>query len=339
MSNENLNDFYNQNRFNKKLRDRIDAFEPELSDSLWDRIEHDLVKKENRNKRAAWLVYVLAGLLLVSSASIYYLANENKKLAEVVKAKEEGDEDKVIPEFTFPETVVERPETDINAPSNANANEMEREQEVTSPAIQVQPQQASGLVQGGNTLNPDAAPEVREMAETPIEIEVSHTAPAENIALTTLKPIAPAKFNYGQKEFNPRFIQENVKKSNRIAPLLSPYFGLAAEYGSNRQLVNGPFAKNFDFEHPGIFRSIGFKTGITHRKGWYIETGFARSETQTNIWYDSVRIKPSGPTPFRIDSVVAGRAAHIVNTQEWIEVPLRIGYLYPINSKLSLNGM
>lgn len=341
MSNENLNDFYNQNRFNKKLRERIDAYEPELSDSLWDRIEHDLVQKESKGKRAIWMVYLLAGLLLVSGVGIYYLASENKKLADTVK-EISAEQESPVPFYSMPETTVEV-ERHVNSPAAPEtpaetSNELALGAQIPNSAVQNPRSYVVPAQVAENPVIEETVVPIQTVQVSPAEGDIAEIEVAELPFAAQIESLTPAAFKYAPKTLFPVALKESQKKSELIYPLVSSYFGLVAEMGSNRQVVSGSFAGKFQIEHPGFFRALGFKTGVLVRNGWYIESGVNFTESQTNLWYDSIPVKKPGPVPQGIDTIVVGNAAHIVNSQRWVEIPLRLGYLYPINSKLAING-
>jgi len=344
MSNENLNDFYNQNRFNQKLRERIDGYEPELSDSLWDRIEHDLVRKESKGKRAVWMVYLLAGLLLVSGAGIYYLANENHKLAEKVKDNTQNTE--TLKGKESPSTVYQLPETTVEVELAANeATESSTEPSQTAIAA-VSPAASSNTIE----TTVQAAPSMSEAL--PIQnidmMEDIIEAPSYNTPLPT--PAAtPDALTISGKELKPfalasktRFvnpIQENIINKGAIDPRITPYVGISSDLGSTRQLVSGPMAWQFGQEHPLIYKSNGLNVGVLFRNGLSLESGLRITLTGSDLWYDfKVRAsRDTLPIGAIADSIVSG-SRHNVNRQNWTDIPLLVGYRYRLNQHWSLNG-
>jgi|GEM_PF-2218456 len=350
MSNENLNDFYNQNRFNKKLRERIDAYEPELSDSLWDRIEHDLVKKDSRSKRAVWMVYVLAGLLLVSAAGIYYLADQNQKLAEAVKEKTAPSES--LNSEAIPGNVYQMPETTVEVernPESPTNNEAALPSESAIAAVTTE--SAPSSFETPEMLHPvetENSPAITEVTFPPVVFEesnfdiradlvVSHaeeTVP--NSTSIENKVIAPFAYSAKTRFNNP--IQENIINKGAIDPRIMAYIGVSSDLGSTRQKVSGPMAARFNHEHPYVFKSNGVELGLQLRNGFYFESGLRFSQTGTNLWYDFTPITAFDtiPLPNETDSLISG-SRHTVNQQNWLEIPLQVGYRYPMNSHWTLN--
>ncbi|HCS19122.1 MAG TPA: hypothetical protein DIW47_00920 [Bacteroidetes bacterium] len=329
MNNENLNDFYNQNRFNKKLRERIDSYEPELSDSLWDRIEHGLVKKESRSKRMVWMVYVMAGLLLISGAGLYYLASENKKLADAVKTK-----DKLAPkglnqeapafEYTMPETTVEISPESSGTQSTPNGSD-ERGTTYLEPVPAIEEVYQERLRE---PITFDLFP---EPPAEPVDQEIPATSSIGN------KEFAP--FFYTTNRMNPPFLKENISTKGLIHPKIQPYIGLTSELGSTRQKLEGTHAYRFNHEHPLLYRSAGLKAGVLFRSGLYIESGLSFSNTGSNLLYDFVPSNKPDTVPGRdpLDSLITG-SKHAVNQQYWMDIPVQVGYRYSLNSHWSLNS-
>lgn len=346
MSNESLNDFYNQNRFNKKLRERIDSFEPELSDSLWDRIEHDLVKKENRGKRVVWMVYVMAGLLLLSGVGIYHLATENKKLADAVKEQGAVED---LPLYTMPEV-----EVDPNAEAISTDPALGNTLQVQEPPVQVQASTENRMTTPGTYLNTpgveivpvEVAEEAQNGREEVVSPDFANDLEAGKESNLTESPLsamslngkpAPA-FQVHADKPGTNFLNTRKGKSG-IYPRVQPFIGLSSEVGSNRQLVDNPNAYRFDYEHPFMFQSHGLEFGVLFRNGWFVQSGIRSTTTGTNIWYDVAQKieKDSTPGKANSDSLVIGDK-HTVNQQNWIEIPVQLGYVYRLNSKWAITG-
>ncbi|MBI1222980.1 MAG: hypothetical protein GC180_10290 [Bacteroidetes bacterium] len=349
MSNESLNDFYNQNRFNKKLRERIDSFEPELSDSLWDRIEHDLVKKENRSKRAVWMVYVMGGLLLLSGLGIYHLANENQKLAEAIKNQEEVLQQEI---YTTPEVRVEREQfpDEIIAENGGASN--------TAPALSntltIAPNVRSGRTEASTIgMNPHPSQQAliseelgEENAGELLDAEDNEEANqalmplAPNDKLESINTIASAPvsaFTVRPTHPHAKFVQ--ARKGKNIVPgRVRPYVGLTSELGSNKQLVKGPYAARFNHEHPFMYNSKGLQFGVKFRNGLFVQSGLSSSVSGANLWYDfKETFNDTVPGIAGPDSLVAGKT-HVVNKQFWIDIPVQLGYIYSLNSNWALTG-
>lgn len=348
MNNENLNDFYNQNRFNKKLRERIDSYEPELSDSLWDRIEHGLVKKESRSKRMVWMVYVMAGLLLISGAGLYYLASENKKLADAVKTKDQlapkgSNQEAPAFEYTMPETTIEvspSPSSSVSTenpgtgsqtppPSGSGVDNPLVGDEGVSPILSEAPQ-AAPVEPGSMAAEPGTSSTGAEgspagQVNTPI---------ASSIDNQSLPP-----FFYSKKPTDTRFLKEDISTKGLIYPKVQPYIGLTSELGSTRQKLEGTHAYRFNHEHPLLYRSAGLKAGVLLRSGLYIESGLSFSNTGSNLWYDYIKLPPPDTFPGidATDSLVAG-SLHGINQQNWMDIPVQIGYKYRMNSHWALHS-
>lgn len=64
----NINEYNENDGLKRKLRERMDAYEPELSGSVWDRIQHEMDERDaNRKKRFLWWLSSVAMVVLAGS--------------------------------------------------------------------------------------------------------------------------------------------------------------------------------------------------------------------------------------------------------------------------------
>lgn len=64
----NINEYNENDGLKRKLRQRMDAYEPELSGSVWDRIQHEMDERDaNRKKRFLWWLSSVAMVVLAGS--------------------------------------------------------------------------------------------------------------------------------------------------------------------------------------------------------------------------------------------------------------------------------
>lgn len=341
MNKENLNDFYNLNRFNQKLRERVDSYEPELSDSLWDRIEHGLDRRENRSKRAIWMVYVLGALLLLSSAGVFYLWDQNKKLAEAGRQSLE---------------TINRQRAAQNAVPAPIPNISESVPQTTEPqagsAETAAPQQPAGTENQAGTgnavipVNPVVPSEGPVETVTPSVVNYPfgevNTAPVENtpvVALAVSSKEVPG-FNLRNKTTPPNYLQLSSKRDKDIYPKVQPFVAVFSEVGSTRQRVGGPHAGKFGFEHPMLYNAQGIRFGVETRSGWSVSSGIGSSSSGSNLWYGLEKAKAvpdTVPVPQGADSVVAG-SNYAFAKQYWIDIPLQVSYRYALTSAWSVTG-
>jgi len=134
-------------------------------------------------------------------------------------------------------------------------------------------------------------------------------------------------------------IQENIINKGAIDPRVTPYIGISSDLGSTRQIVSGPSAARFNHEPPLLYKSNGLEFGLKLRNGLFMESGLRFSQTGSNLWYDFTTSTAfdTVPIPNPTDSLIAG-SRHAVNQQNWIEIPIQLGYRYRLNSHWSLNG-
>ncbi len=364
MSKENLNDFYEMNRFNRKLRERVDAYEPELSDSLWDRIEHDLNHREGKSKRVLWLVYVLSGMLLLSSAGIFYLLKENKKLADASQVNPTApDTEKPAMTLTIPEVEIRRdagsaPESTTPAsqgnpvsPESTNAD---------YPALGGAPGNIPPATPSHETYE-NLIPNPSSPQENPSGISPEYTNPQprllegsellipQEIILTEgeeaelpsgirakkIQPIATAGVQPASWP-----LKEVYRGRMGVNPRVMPYAGVSVEAGSSRQLLsNSDSLHRFGFEHPAWYSSKGLNFGVKFRNGFFVETGFHSSVTAVNNWWDTVFFKRYDTVPVlqATRNIVPGNH-HNQSKQYWLDIPVQLGYQKYLSSRFSLTG-
>jgi hypothetical protein len=348
MSTEHLKDFYNSEKFNQKLKSRINDFEPELSDSLWDRIEHDLNRKENKSHKAPWLVYLLTALLVISGASIYYLADQNRKLSHNIRHQKEVS--------TAPATSQNGPETNSgisaqNIPFSAPAGSEAPERKTAKPAgkeTAFHPEKKLNEKQSGIFLPDLALPAIPpEVSYTETTESTSGTAPEatsseseENAALTAGTELAKKEKDASSGT------KDKVKSPDPDTRRKKASF-FAGIYGGGGKTDNrayGPNADRFFFESPAASLHAGINLGVLLPYGFTLETGAGYYETGEKVSYSFRARVPSRPpsqpvaVPFSGYEVFRGDSLTHTNVQKWIEIPMQAGYSYTLMNKWRIYG-
>ncbi len=342
MSTENLKDFYESNQFNRKLRKRIDGFEPELSDSLWDRIEHDLNKKEHSSRKVLWLVYTLGGLLLISGAGIFYLLDQNKRLASGLRPS--AQEQIVVATPDQPKsgsngTITPVPEKAGSGSQNtelpgrlsqSTTETFESAQTTTSPVVTDHTNE-NAITTTGNTPG-------REMGQEVIT-EVSVVTEVADIESLSLK-------NLGQTEITvvPSAAGPQAVKAKRYTAVPPVTFFVSAQGGVSRttpgmatNTMLSPLEKTTDAWQKGL------DAGILLKNKWMISSGVNLRQTAQRYAYklerkiDLQNVTPGGAAE-RYDSIMGGDSLSYKNVQNWIEIPVMLGYKYALNGRWSLVG-
>ncbi|TNE78981.1 MAG: hypothetical protein EP332_12625 [Bacteroidetes bacterium] len=376
MNKESLNEFYEADRFHKALRDRIDAHEPELSDSLWDRIEHDLNKREGKNRRVLAWVYVLSGMLLLSSGALYYLWNENQKLAEnatvapaVERLKPELKDASVSPSNTLEHSAAET-QTQIasaenlgealgtNSTSNRERNNAKAFQEYT-PNLENWTYEKTAVVsvpsaQGKEETSANETAKTGEETEPTIDpilanLNGENAQQGEEPEMIGAEGKLDQEPNSGSgEEGNPLAGQMDEKSKNPKEPVaksevkIRPQFFIGLQGGFN-SISQTALSGNREWlaliEKPMSFAEYGVNFGLKLNNGIYISSGVNSYSTGHAYTFDIVPTAPTPiPTPFPgADSIIAGDKYTLINRQNWIEVPMIVGYQYSLG-KWSLNG-
>lgn len=354
MNKESLNEFYEADKFHKKLREKIDAHEPELSDSLWDRIEHDLNRKENSNKRVLWLVYVLSGLLLVSGGALFYLWGENQKLA--------SDDAGLVYEQSNPSTSNSPSTIDLSTvPSQVNPEQSGQTAGTISPStsngVDVPPTQVRpnlALTPASNDHN--GLTPAHTQTSTSVSTSSSNTVDKTNELAGAANNTSnenqeePALADNAQVEVNPeteligeaavqtkeisnlgKETKEPVKQTPKVRPVLfaSVYSGFNK---INQRALNGEQEMLKRFERELVTTEYGINLGVQFKNGLSLSSGIGSYVTGQEMKFNIRTFVVSSPTPGiqEYDSILSGNENTLINKQYWIEVPVMIGYQYSI---------
>lgn len=329
-----LKDFYNSDKMNRKLRERIDLFEPELPESLWDRIEHTLDKQANSRKRAGFLVYSLVAMLLVAVVGIGYLVSQNysrkQQLVDTTRLLKGPNEEITIrlPETAgiaqpvlpagsaFTEAIVSQ-----NTLHNNNNN-------AVSPAVAPQPVQVNMNTPlfitnyqpvflewqaGTNTFR---SPQFGFEAVGPVENDPAITYEKETAPIVKVVPGTTAT---GGKFF----------------------MGISSGMSNGKSVLQAANASRFNFEHAAWNPQYQVQVGYTFRKYFYVSTGAYFTKTGENVrygLYEDYNVSPI-PTPNPTVFVTGDKdSLRHRNTQNWVEIPLEFGVIYPLGTRFSFTS-
>lgn len=324
MSTEHLNEFFNHNEFNRKLREKIDGYEPSVSDSLWDRIEHGLDARHVRERKLIRLAWLMAALLLVSGGATLYLWRENQQLH--VKAKQldkqsagldilhypsandltaMGKEAKVLDVPPPMKEPLEVPVlTDEHVGSNLTFNSRGTKRPYTATNVERRPESKEDVLAINNFAEKQT-------------YRIEHKGNLIGSALYSNLPI----------QVMPQYLAS--KKTRQLFELhTSIYYhqsGLGRQPGAH------------SFESGGLGRQVGLLYGSHLGKNWWLKSGIQFHETVQEVNYKIVRVQvlSSIPTTNSYDSIVKGDSLHHQNRQQWLEVPIQLHYLHSFNSRWS----
>lgn len=359
----NINE-YGDEEMRKRLRKRIDEHEPELSDSLWDRIHHEMDQREaNRKKRALWWLSSVAVVILASGIVTYSLFNSDVQntIAQNTNAKVEQN------------TNTGTPASAQSQQANGGGTSSIPSTSTTGTEMPAQTNSGGGVSQPLNTAHPAAVnntpgaitnnsetpgganslPPATENSQQPGVPPVSNTGKAETdadaqngeAAAADEKADESANAGANANEKNDDGEKKNANppaaKAGRQMWMVGVVYGLNSTYRTvtDQNLLFGyPGSKDRNkYEKPGLRSSVAFEISFFPVKNFFIRTGVGQYKTGEDIQYSITqkKVQVSGPPQPHKDSVITGDQHKLQNTYTFTQIPLEIGYSRTIAGKFS----
>lgn len=362
----NLNEYSEGEGLRNKLRQRIDNFEPELSDSLWDRIHHEMDQKETqRKKRFLWwfssvaVVVLASGIVtftMVNSGGLPQMVQQPSAVSTPAPAQSEVSGTQAPQVSTTPATAeittTEPAITDTYTPTNGGSrnNGGSITPRYTAPKAVNSPAVVPAVTENTPaTVNPapvenQASPSTPENAQAPVVDDNSTTIeePAatpvtETEEKTEEKETEKDKGNTTDKntkaKYNKWFIGAvyGYAKNYRTVTDIQPTFGWASAADRNK------------YEHSGIATTYGIQVGFMATKNVFIKSGVNIYTATEVVKYDIHRrdyLAGQQGDPIygdKIDSVAVGTTTAHQNTYTYIQIPLEVGVMCDINKHWGFN--
>jgi hypothetical protein len=360
----NLNEYSEGDGMRNKLRQRVDQFEPELSDSLWDRIHHEMDQREaNRKKRFLWWFSSVAVVVLTSGILTFILVNKTEQPVALQQQRvivntpvttpnntaentaATANQSAHMPSATETNAVVST-NTTINTTSNGgnsqNGNNGVGSTPVTNPVKPNTQTPAVTLPTDGSADNTsegskDINPETPAQVIDPIVPEILPTEPApaevKNTEATDDKDkkeeLVPAKAA-GAKEPRQKFfigVAYGYNQTFRTVSDVTNIIGLPTSAQKNT------------YESKGYSPTYGIEFGYLPIKNFFIKSGVSMYKTTETVKYSVYRRGPvfnqGGPGNPK-DSVGAGNNITTQNTYTYIQIPLEVGYTTKVYNGLGI---
>lgn len=370
----NLNEYDENDGLKNKLRQRMDTHEPELSDSVWDRIHHEMDRKEaNRKKRFLWWFSSVAVVVLTSGIITFLVLNNDAKPSEVVvqntneiifqtKPNTTSEAEIALPENATSTDIVADGENSSTLPSTtAPSNTITVTTVPTNlvppvptnnqPDIPATPNENGGAKNtetgDGNTNDKSNPTKNRELEVVPQQTNPSEK---ENAIETDNKNLEGKNL-----EAKPDVSKKEVKKENKPkvkSQLKNRWFvGAMFSYNQTYRTVTDinasfiyPTAKNRDdYEKKSYSPSYGIELGFYPTKNFFVKSGVGMYNMSEIVEYDVKERQDTfiAPTSNLIygdyrDSIATGNSTQKRNTYSYIQIPIEVGYSRDITNKWGL---
>lgn len=362
----NLNEYSEGEGLRNKLRQRVDNFEPELSDSLWDRIHHEMDQKETqRKKRFLWWFSSVAVVVLASGIVTFTLVNNNEQ-----------------PQMAQQPAVVSSP-----APAQGEVGSAQTPQIATTPSttetattaaatteIEANKSGNGGRSNGGKSTPRNTAPALENSpAVVPVATEDRPTTVEPTTVETQQEPSAPENTQAPIVDDNSTTIEEPATPATETENKLEEkdtekgegnttdkatkakynkwFIGAVYGYAQNNRTVTdvnpsyvwATAADRNKYEHSGIATTFGIQMGYMATKNIFIKSGVNIYTTTEVVKYDIHRrkIQQGGQNdPIygdKIDSVAVGTTTAHQNIYSYIQIPLEVGFIQNINNHWGFN--
>lgn len=365
----NLNEYSEGEGLRNKLRQRIDNFEPELSDSLWDRIHHEMDQKETqRKKRILWWFTSVAVVVLASGIATFTLVNDNSQpqmaqqpvvVSTPAPAQSETSNTQMPQETATPATTeasaTESVAYDATTPNGTgngrnngrnNGNSTPRN---TAPVAENSP----AIVPAATEDRPTTVePAPIENQQEPLAPENTQAPIVDDNSNNIEEPTTPATETEEKlEEKNTEKGKDNTIDKDTKAKYNKWFIGAVYGYAQNNRTVTdiqptfgwASAAERNKYEHSGIATTYGIQVGFMATKNVFIKSGVNIYTATEVVKYDIHRRKfqqGSQPDPIygnKIDSVAVGSTTAHQNSYTYIQIPLEVGFMYDISKRWGVN--
>lgn len=347
-----LNNYDDNDGLKNKLRQRMDTHEPELSDSVWDRIHHEMDRKDaNRKKRFLWWFSSVAVVLLTSGIFAFMAYNSN----EQPQAIAENTSEIIITSPNNPNVTMGSVEsssankdnllnpnnriTESTAPTTTNTIV----RNTTIPLTPPPPPTTNNADNGGITETPkkdEGTTTNKPNNSTPTD-KNQEKLEEKNVDKTTNAPLEEQPVKEEEKKVAKDKTPKKDKANNNISFCGSNkrwFVGMNYSFNRTYRTVNDIERKFFypnaedrnKLERAGYTSSYGIDFGFYPIKNFFIKSGVGIFNTKEMVKYDVKRRTDFsgivGPPDIIKDSIAYGTSNIKENTYSYLQIPLEIGY-------------
>jgi len=316
-----------------KLRKKIDTFEPEISGSLWDRIEHDLNRKD---KKSAWFIYsMLLGLLGIALAGGLYYYMQYQAVNQKLSSLQDVD---TASQYMLLDKAKEKVESEKNNSKNGLIPKAESNNaRIAEQQKRFNAKQSFAQVLNQKTEHTQETQSETKTAFIPEPIIQKHADAF--ITFATRKET----FAFGLSDellFNALPANLEINEPEKIKTKSFLELALYTSYGLNQSIIAGALAENFAYENALLVHHGSIQMRYNFKGNYVLGLGLSQFASGTAIGYkiEEVIVTDTLPALQSIKRIVPGDSARLTNKQQWIEIPFMLSYRKPISTRLGLEG-
>lgn len=330
----NMNEYNENDGLRNKLRQRMDNHEPELSDSVWDRIHHEMDQRDaSRKKRFLWLFSSVAMVLLTSGVLTFLALRNNDAQNTVVQntvvTTPSGQAENPAVNDNTNTTAIEQETANVlsdatDAAENYTTNNGTNTVTVVTSA---QPSTAGGgntpslettATQGENTpAAPSGTTDNHENSDKNIVEEPNNVTEKPAVIETEENPVIPTESDTKQVEVDEPEIEgkeEDKKEANPAATKNENgeqkedkfkrwFIGAIFSYNQTYRTVNDisnsiayPNAEHRNaFEKKSYSPSYGIELGFYPAKNFFIKSGVGIFNISEDVHYNINKRQSGAP--------------------------------------------
>ena len=371
----NINEYNENDGLKRKLRQRMDAYEPELSGSVWDRIQHEMDERDaNRKKRFLWWLSSVAIVVLAGSIIGFLVFGgepQNNQTVQQIPAQTQVSDgvnntpnngtvsgSETLPAETEAAPMATVPNTSTPTTTNAATPTQSTRRLTTNN-------------NGGGTITDGDITSQNNSSSSPTTPADNNGGEAEN-QVNTVKPIEGENIIPAEEGEQPIIIGEKLNEQEggsdednkeESKPTASPastltndtekeqrwFVGLTFGYNQTFRTVSDiqnttlVFPKANDrnkFEQKSYSPTYGFEFGFYPVKNFFIKSGVSIYQISEQVRYDihkkEKNQQPSAYYGNPTDSLAIGNTTHNENTYNYVQIPLEIGYSRQVYKRLGI---
>jgi hypothetical protein len=354
----NLNEYSEGDGMRNKLRQRVDGFEPELSDSLWDRIHHEMDQRENnRKKRIVWWFSSVAVVVLTSGILTFMLVTKTEQNIALQQPVVTTNAPVATPNNAKGNNTLATPNA---IESNDGQTPSTNQTDVVASSTPI----INTTTGGGNQNSVNGATPVTNLATTNTQVPAVTTTGNPTVETTdkqnneaeletpaqVIDPISAEVLPEEQAPAETKIPDENIDGKNKkviatpaqtvdkIATRQKFFVGVTYGYNQTFRTVSDvkkmaglpTAATKNKYEYKSYASSYGIDFGYLPCKHFFVKSGLGIYNTEETVKYSVFKRKDLSGSAGGIgdpkDSINAGNNITKQNTYSYIQIPLEIGY-------------
>jgi hypothetical protein len=356
-----LNNYEENDGLRDKLRKRMDTHEPELSDSVWDRIHHEMDRREaNRKKRFLWWFSSVA-VVVLTSGIVSFLVLKNAGKSEVVA---QNTKEIIFSSPDNPNSEIITLSQDDDETGGNSSGETENTSNTISNSsfnngnlVPPVPTPTNYSFEQGNTPNNSVETEDNSVTKEPtekLETKGEEIVPDATTELPKKEEATPKNDKEQAIALPVKEEKQDDNKKTKKAKAASNFFSkrwfVGVNYSFNQTYrtatdINPKFyypstTQRNKYEKRGYSSSYGLEVGFYPTKNFFIKSGVGIFNMAENVSYD-VKVRKDSSNRAGVpdnygDSIAPGNSINKRNTYNYVQIPFEIGYSRDISKRISL---